>query len=899
MRFLPDYFEKFCSILKTDPRYTTFVESMILCCVVFNSEEEIKEHLNIDTMAVYLGDLLGANEITALGCNVDSEAIRNGASREDYFVTMLKDKNLDFIKMFMKCLALDIPNNAELYQLLQSLADSLNDTVDNPSVMNLAVSVSLLEYKEHLRQFYLQNSKPVAEDNFEGPNINQYINLSLITPEQHGGDEYEYFKAIADPYSLLFKHKGHNNKTILKSLPEIFDVPGIGQQVILIQGSPGSGKTTLANEICRQWAKGALIQNYTLVIMLKLRDPRIVNMYSIDELIYCSTGNAHFAFEAIQDIHSCHGRNSLLILEGWDELHEDKQRDSFLADIISRKLFKDASVLITSRPSSIGTIQKIFVTRHIAILGFSEDQVKLYLTNCLEGKLRDRFLTELDSHLALKSLACTPVNLSILVHVFKQCGERLPSSLTELYQQYLLFKLSHYNLRMENTKKIFEQLEALPDYINGQLKHLSNIAFQELIEENFTIDEDRIRHYYGQAIPIDFDGMGLLKVENHIMHKSNYRTFSFLHRTIQEFVAAWYLTKLPSNKQEMMFINILDNKACEMSLLFYAGLTGLRTINIEIVLSAVINKELAKKFLLSMVSVDLQLVLKNSNAAKLFRISTIAKDYYTEVTSNTFSNDTLLVLISCCAEAQNPAACKTLCSSALFYSDACYIDIPDSALTSQVLSSLSYCIVHSGKKWVVDCPYLNITEILCLHKFFESNNISGELAALHTYADKHQIEYFMMIIQSQCQLSFLDLSNSKAFDDHCVTVLADTLAHNESLTYLQLRNCNISSEGLFTIAKMLQINDVLEWINLELNDFSSDDLNLAIQEMGNNASLLFLEVDYSLIDKGFKESLSRFNEDREPPLRMHIWEVFRGYDVVDRGLKKVNKVKAFFKDLLD
>jgi len=132
-----------------------------------------------------------------------------------------------------------------------------------------------------------------------------------------------------------------------------------------MQGSPGSGKTTLANEICRQWARGTLIQNYTLAVMLKLRDPRIVNMNGITELIYWSTGNANLAFEAIQDVNSSHGRNCLLILEGWDELPENKQRESFLADIISRKLFKDASVLITSRPSSIGTIQKIFVTRQI------------------------------------------------------------------------------------------------------------------------------------------------------------------------------------------------------------------------------------------------------------------------------------------------------------------------------------------------------------------------------------------------------------------------------------------------------------------------------------------------------------------------------------------------------
>lgn len=144
MKVLPHYFEKFCSILRTDPRYREFVESMIVSCVVYNSEEEIKEHINIETVAVYLGDLLDANEIAALGCNGNSETLRNGASREDYFVTILKQKNPQFIKMFMKCLALDTANNTELYQLLQSLIDSLNDIVDNPSVINAAVSISIL-----------------------------------------------------------------------------------------------------------------------------------------------------------------------------------------------------------------------------------------------------------------------------------------------------------------------------------------------------------------------------------------------------------------------------------------------------------------------------------------------------------------------------------------------------------------------------------------------------------------------------------------------------------------------------------------------------------------------------------------------------------------------------------
>ena len=239
---------------------------------------------------------------------------------------------------------------------------------------------------------------------------------------------------------------------MLKSLSEIFDKNQVGRQVILIQGSPGSGKTTLANKICKEWAAGTLIQNYLLVILLRLRDPRIAEMERITELIYHTIGDSDFAFEASDKIEFCESEGVLLILESWDELSDDKQKNSFFVDIISEKVFSKANVLITSHPSSIGSIKKLHVARNVAIMGFSGNQIKQYLTHCfpdpserVKSNVKQQFLAQLNSHLALKSLACVPVNLSILVHVFKQCGEKLPNSLTELFSMYVLLKLNHHN----------------------------------------------------------------------------------------------------------------------------------------------------------------------------------------------------------------------------------------------------------------------------------------------------------------------------------------------------------------------------------------------------------------------------------------------------------------------
>ena len=69
--------------------------------------------------------------------------------------------------------------------------------------------------------------------------------------------------------------------------------------------------------------------------------------------------------------------------------------------------------------------------------------------------------------------------------------------------------------------------------------------------------------------------MGLLQVENFLLHKSCHRTFSFIHRTVQEFAAACCLiTQLPDEQIRDM----IENKRCnhKVIMVFYAELTSLK-----------------------------------------------------------------------------------------------------------------------------------------------------------------------------------------------------------------------------------------------------------------------------------------------------------------------------------
>ena len=47
-------------------------------------------------------------------------------------------------------------------------------------------------------------------------------------------------------------------------------------QYILVEGSPGIGKTMFSWELCRQWAEGKMLQDRDIVLMLQLRSKSVL-----------------------------------------------------------------------------------------------------------------------------------------------------------------------------------------------------------------------------------------------------------------------------------------------------------------------------------------------------------------------------------------------------------------------------------------------------------------------------------------------------------------------------------------------------------------------------------------------------------------------------------------------
>ena len=129
-----------------------------------------------------------------------------------------------------------------------------------------------------------------------------YVKLNLIKPQERNprAGQDEAFAAVN--LSKGGVEEVPNQRVPLK-YEDIFNFQPYGgsfKQRVLVEGVPGSGKTTLVKRICRDWASGSFAQDSKAVIQVVLRSLPKQDKLAIEDMVLTSVADEEEAVDIAQ-----------------------------------------------------------------------------------------------------------------------------------------------------------------------------------------------------------------------------------------------------------------------------------------------------------------------------------------------------------------------------------------------------------------------------------------------------------------------------------------------------------------------------------------------------------------------------------------------------------------------
>ena len=341
-------------------------------------------------------------------------------------------------------------------------------------------------------------------------------------------------------------------------------------QCVLVEGAPGVGKSTLAWEVSKQWGKGVSNQQFAIVILLRLRDQAVQNARNISDLIFYQ----HSQKEISQYLDSIEGRNILVILEGLDELPTHRlTQSSVFTRLLSGKLLPHATILVTSRPSATAQLWnnwKHRVSRHIEILGFTQENITQYTASVLPQQELSAFQNYLSINPHIKTIMYIPLHAAIVIEVYKMCQDysrTLPTTITELYTCFVQTVLLRYITSQPDYKGEQVDLDKFTDLsplVYDNFYNLTQLAYNGVIHQQLIFKpQHSIQH------------LGFMKAVTELFPNKLTVTYSynFLHLSIQEYLAAYYISTMETAQQEQLLRRMCTETHLQNMGLFLAGIT--------------------------------------------------------------------------------------------------------------------------------------------------------------------------------------------------------------------------------------------------------------------------------------------------------------------------------------
>ena len=457
----------------------------------------------------------------------------------------------------------------------------------------------LTEYKRYLQSVY--KARVLAPADKYLPTLETpYINLAMIRRERynleerdeftrrtlHGGvdqilenkspikiEDLLAFEGTEEPYqgramvpSWILTYF-HLNKVVGSRSSSRGDNKRVGRPVrfVLVEGPPGIGKSTFAWEACRRWDEIESLRDYHTVVLLKLRDKWVLNAASLSDLLRYPS-HPDFSNSIAKELVKLQGKKLLLVLDGFDEVSHSFHENSVIKSILCRQLLPECTIILTTRPVAKSTLERICqprIDKHVEIIGFTEEERVRYITEVFskEPELQVNFLKYMFHVPHIKSMMYIPLNCAIIAQVYYESQSSrhlaIPRTRTQLYKA-LTHSLLVRHMKMKESN--CEYTSMLPEGLNKEymdkFKVLAKFAF-----DSYHKGESRKVTFFKEDIPEGLVHFGFMNESTEMYAgKGVERTFSFLHLSLQEYLAAWHLAKSYSIEFQVAYHRLAPNE---------------------------------------------------------------------------------------------------------------------------------------------------------------------------------------------------------------------------------------------------------------------------------------------------------------------------------------------------
>ena len=701
----------------------------------------------------------------------------------------------------------------------------------------------LLQYTTHLKQLYTSRSplQPLTDSKPKHLLPFRLARIEKRSLSQGHMDRFTRDSLRGDMDDVVYK------KTAME-LSELGVMADSSQpKVVLIEGAPGVGKTTFAWEQCRQWAEGKLLQAYSIVLLLPLRDNNIRQIASLPSLFRHSKGQVRD--EVTRTVLGSHGKGCLIWLEAWDELVDNLRSDSLFTQLIEGVQLPAATIYVTSRPWATGGLLEPMgdrISQHTELLALAKEQVDIQKREISEqatDKLNRKdtpttdferaatpsaldFFQYIESHPVILAAMYTPVTAAIVDQVFKSSPHNPPTTVTQLYSAYVLMRLEHYlteHPKYSDMNIKMRTLADLPERVSADFQRLCALAYEGVSQQMIVFS----------SLPEGVSTLGLLQSVPQVYEEGEDQvSYNFLHYTVQEYLAALHLSHLQPQEQ----MTIIDTKCLrkietkygrtyyeatqfKTTFQFLAGITRLVGFPVDF-LSNLLSQDTATMYSCSWLYESQNLPVLTSvlgSGKRRLRLS------YSATTTDYFVAGYCLAHSNCTWSIEFRIVDDV---SMEFLSKGCNHQLPETDISSKIVSATSELqgsITADGVE-----HFLTIPDSLLQH--IQHLDLRGNKL------DRRACDLLAEGVQRMPCLERLDLSANPLIGCGGAVQLVSSL-HSSKLRELNMSKTGMSDADFECIASYIHSTTSLESLGIGENDISVESIDSLCKALSANSSM--------------------------------------------------------------